>query len=126
LITENLSTLKIHKLSQEQYDRELEAGRIDKNALYLTPEDIDIPGGIDTETIKEAVNDFLAENPPAQGEPGKTPVKGEDYFTPEEVQEIAEQAAEMVEVPDTYTRQEIDAIMGSYITDIDTLVGGGS
>lgn len=25
---------------------------------------------------------------------------------------------------DTYTKTEIDAIMGSYITDIDTLVGG--
>jgi len=37
LITENLSTLKIHKLTQEQYDRELAAGRIDENALYLTP-----------------------------------------------------------------------------------------
>ena len=35
--TENLSTLKIHKLTQAQYDRELEAGRIDANALYLTP-----------------------------------------------------------------------------------------
>jgi hypothetical protein len=37
LITENLSTLKIHKLTKEQYERELEAGRIDENALYLTP-----------------------------------------------------------------------------------------
>ena len=37
--TENLKTLKIHKLSQEQYDRELEAGRLDPNALYLTPDD---------------------------------------------------------------------------------------
>ena len=37
MITENLSTLKIHKLTQEQYDRELAAGRIDENALYLTP-----------------------------------------------------------------------------------------
>ena len=36
--TENLSTLKIHKLTQEQYDRELAAGKIDPNALYLTPE----------------------------------------------------------------------------------------
>ena len=35
--TENLSTLKINKLTQAQYDRELEAGRIDENALYLTP-----------------------------------------------------------------------------------------
>lgn len=59
-------------------------------------------GGIDHKAIKEAVDKYLEENPPAQGEPGKdgyTPVKGEDYFTPEEIQEIAEQAAQMVEVP---------------------------
>lgn len=39
MITENLSTLAIHKLTQAQYERELEAGRIDKNALYLTPDE---------------------------------------------------------------------------------------
>lgn len=39
LITENISTLKIHKLTQAQYDRELAAGRIDENALYLTPDE---------------------------------------------------------------------------------------
>ena len=39
MITENLSTLKIHKLTQEQYNRALEAGNIDNNALYLTPDD---------------------------------------------------------------------------------------
>lgn len=39
MITENLSTLKIHKLTQAQYDRELAAGNIDENALYLTPEE---------------------------------------------------------------------------------------
>ena len=37
MITENLSTLKIHNLTKEQYERELAAGRIDENALYLTP-----------------------------------------------------------------------------------------
>lgn len=45
MITENLSTLKIHKLTKEQYERELAAGRIDENALYLTPDegaDIDL------------------------------------------------------------------------------------
>ena len=36
MLTENLSTFKIHKLTQAQYDRELEAGRIDENALYIT------------------------------------------------------------------------------------------
>ena len=39
MITENLSTLKINKLSQSQYDRELESGNIDENALYLTPDE---------------------------------------------------------------------------------------
>lgn len=39
MITENLSTLKINKLTQAQYDRELEAGNIDANALYLTPDE---------------------------------------------------------------------------------------
>lgn len=39
MITENLSTLKIHKLTQEQYERELAAGNIDPNALYLTPDE---------------------------------------------------------------------------------------
>jgi hypothetical protein len=38
LITENLSTLKIHKLTQAQYDRELKIGNIDESALYLTPD----------------------------------------------------------------------------------------
>lgn len=43
MITSNLSTLKINKLTQAQYDRELEAGNIDPNALYLTPdEEIDL------------------------------------------------------------------------------------
>lgn len=37
MITENLSTLKIHKLTKAQYERELAAGNIDANALYLTP-----------------------------------------------------------------------------------------
>lgn len=31
-----------------------------------------------------------------------------------------------VEIPDSYTKTEIDTIMGSYITDIDNLVGGGT
>ena len=38
MITENLSTLKIHKLTQEQYEREISNGNIDASALYLTPD----------------------------------------------------------------------------------------
>jgi hypothetical protein len=39
VITENLSTLKIHKLTKEQYEREREVGNLDANALYLTPDE---------------------------------------------------------------------------------------
>ena len=39
MITTNLPTLKINKLTQEQYDRELAAGNINENELYLTPYD---------------------------------------------------------------------------------------
>ena len=39
MIKTDLSTLKINKLSKAQYDRELAAGRIDENALYLTPDE---------------------------------------------------------------------------------------
>ena len=35
---EILSVLNIHKLTQEQYNRELENGNIDENAIYLTPD----------------------------------------------------------------------------------------
>jgi hypothetical protein len=37
--TENLSTLKIHKLSQKQYDNALKEGKIENNELYLTPDE---------------------------------------------------------------------------------------
>lgn len=43
--TENLSALKIHKLTQAQYDRELAAGNLDETALYLTPDkEVDLTG----------------------------------------------------------------------------------
>lgn len=41
MITENVATLKINKLTKAQYDRELAAGNIDPNALYLTPDTTD-------------------------------------------------------------------------------------
>jgi hypothetical protein len=60
LITENLSTLKIHKLSQTQYERELVAGRIDPNALYLTPdEEIDLSNYVTKEEMAIAIQNAL-------------------------------------------------------------------
>ena len=57
MITENLSTLKIHKLSQKQYERELENGNIDETALYLTPDqEIDLSPYATLEDIKDKAN----------------------------------------------------------------------
>ena len=39
MITTNVPILKIHKLAQAQYDRELANVNIDENALYLTPDE---------------------------------------------------------------------------------------
>lgn len=60
MITENLSTLKIHKLTQAQYERELEAGRIDPNALYLTPDEvIDLSKYVTKEELGAAIQEAL-------------------------------------------------------------------
>ena len=37
MITNDVSTLKINKMTQEQYDRELAAGNIKEDELYITP-----------------------------------------------------------------------------------------
>ena len=60
MITENLSTLKIHNLTKEQYERELAAGRIDENALYLTPYEQVQP---DWSQADEAASDFIKNKP---------------------------------------------------------------
>lgn len=39
MITTNLSTLKIHKLTQTQYDNAVANGTIGGNPLYLTPDE---------------------------------------------------------------------------------------
>lgn len=62
MITTDLSTLKIHKLTQEQYEREREAGRLDENAIYLTPDEAtDLSGYVTTEQLNSAVDDALSE-----------------------------------------------------------------
>lgn len=53
MITENLSTLEIHKLTQEQYNRALSEGRINEKAIYLTPDDASSEDLISIEDIDE-------------------------------------------------------------------------
>ena len=50
--SEILSTLKIHKLSQEEYEENLVNGTLEDNAIYLTPdEEIDLSGYATTEQL---------------------------------------------------------------------------
>ena len=55
--TEILSTLKIHRLTQEEYDEKVASGEIDNNALYLTPnEEIDLSNYATTEQLNAKAN----------------------------------------------------------------------
>lgn len=63
MITENLSTLKINKLTRAQYEAALEAGRINENELYMTLEEgTDAPAtiGYVDEAIINNSNTFIA------------------------------------------------------------------
>ena len=81
--------------------------------------------------IEAAVESYLEKNPVPPGADGKTPVKGVDYFTEEDKQEIAEQAAEMVEVPEatmkplTFTGAVNATYDGSEPVNIELPKGGG-
>lgn len=58
-----LSTLKIHGLAQEQYDRELAAGRIDENAIYLTPDEgIDLSNYATKDQLEDKVDKVIGKD----------------------------------------------------------------
>ena len=60
MITQNLPTLKIHQLTKTQYERELAAGRIDPNAIYLTPDEaIDLSNYVTKEELDAAIQNAL-------------------------------------------------------------------
>lgn len=88
-------------------------------------------GGIDPEAIQEALEEYLAENPPApgpqgpKGEKGDPGEDGKDYvLTEADKQEIAEQAAQLVEVPDSGGNAEwiplIDVTLEEPVTSVST------
>lgn len=51
--TENIPTLRIHKLTQAQYDAQLSKGNIRENELYLTPCEMQNPS-------KYATKDYVS------------------------------------------------------------------
>ena len=55
MTTENLSTLKIHKLTDTQYNAEVESGNADEFALYLTPDEASVKAS-DVATLLEVQN----------------------------------------------------------------------
>lgn len=75
---------------------------LDNDVGYLT-EHQDISGKLDADKLPEAINLALAQAKDSgefDGKDGRTPVKGTDYFTEADKQEIAEQAAQLVDVPE--------------------------
>ena len=123
MITQNLPTLKIHQLTDEQYKRVKESEDYDPNALYLTPDEvIDLSKYVTKEESGAAINTALAHAKASgefngkDGKDGYTPIKGVDYFdgqpgkdgadgkdgedyvlTNEDKSEIAEMAAALVD-----------------------------
>ena len=80
MITENLSTLKINKLTQEQYNRELEAGNIDANALYLTPdEEADLSGYATVEYVDTKAEQITSSIPTSLKNPNALTINGQGY-----------------------------------------------
>jgi hypothetical protein len=70
MITNDLSTLQIHKLSEEQFKREVELGRMDPTAIYMTP-DIELfraaEGTDSVVSIVSWAGDVTARIPTAKG-----------------------------------------------------------
>ena len=58
MIEKDLSTLRIHRLSQAQYNQAINDGRIEDEAIYLTTEDLSTPQyTIVVSDTKPTVND---------------------------------------------------------------------
>lgn len=88
--------------------------------VKLTAEDV---GAISQDDLREATNKVLEqakESGEFKGDPGYTPQKGKDYFdgddyvlTPEDKKEIAEMAADLVEVPDSGGNVDLTGVVKS-------------
>lgn len=59
-VSEVLQTLKIHKLTQEEYEQKIANGTVDENALYLTPDEVI---DLSSYATQEYVNNSIAAIP---------------------------------------------------------------
>lgn len=116
MITENVSTLKIHKLTKAQYERELTTGTIDQNALYLTPEEeLDLSGyaTIDQLNEKAKQDDLLA----LQELVGETDVPTQILNATSDVIRYTEQT--LTDEQKTKARANIESLSSSHETATD-------
>lgn len=121
-----ISDEKIGQAVADYLDKNgIETGATEEEAAQIQQNKTDIDqltqDKLDASKLPEAVNEALAQAKASgefkgepgytpqkgidyfdgePGEPGKTPEKGKDYFTDAEKQEIAEQAAKLVEIPE--------------------------
>ena len=109
MITKNISTLQIHTLSKEQYERERAAGRIDENAIYLTPEEeVDFTGY----ATEEFVQSQIAAIPPVDisGKADKTYVDNKFTTLVGDTSVATQISAAVDDLADTYaTKTELQA-----------------
>lgn len=101
---------------------------------------------LDAAEVQQIVEEYLAAHPPEPGEPGKpgtdgkdgsdgapgadgySPQKGVDYFTPEDVQEIANEAAKLVTIDQVTPNQVVfpDGAQTTYAIGKVKLVNGSA
>ena len=118
MVVENISTLKIHKLSQEQYDRALAAGEIDSNALYLTPyknSDLGNSLQVDNELSATSIN-------PVQNRVVYAAINDLDQLIGDK--SVSTQIDEAI--GGLATKKYVDGMFERYIDDVASLVGGGA
>ena len=82
-------------------------------------------GAVDAAEVQRIVEEYLEAHPPAKGDPGDTPVRGVDYFTPEDVEQIAQEAAKLVE-PAPVEIDQLDAEKVIFSQDLITTTAIGN
>ena len=126
MITENLATLNIHKLTQEQYNRELLAGNIDENALYFTTDDKQ--GQIDS--INETLSEIQEE---LDGKSDEGHNHDDLYYTESEIDSKISTLSSSISgkadkkttlsgygITDAYTKTEINTKVDNLTSNIDS------
>lgn len=96
--TENLSTLKIYKLTKEQYESRVASGDIDEHAIYLTPDEkIDLSPYATKEELNTKANSSHTHD--------------DRYYTESEIDALLNNKADLVLI----TTAEIDEICNATI-----------